>query len=267
MITEPEDLLKIAAASAEEAGKKLLELFQSSKKLSIKRKYDYPGSIVTNADTDSERIILRHIKRSGIKSTVNSEEAGIIDWGSRDIVWALDPLDGTLNYAARIPYFAVSIGVLLKGEPVAGAIYNPVLDEMYTGCHLRGSHLNGRRMHVSNTGSLRNSALIFEWWNKEPSIPNPLRLEERLYDYTRRLRSPGSVALNLCSVASGRFDGVVTVFQRAPIYETAAGCLILEEANGRVTNSSGNTWRKFTRSILAGGPKVHEQLLSLVRRL
>jgi len=114
---------------------------------------------------------------------------------------------------------------------------------------------------------LRNSSLIFEWWDREPSIPNPLGFEARLYDYTRRLRSPGSVALNLCSVASGRFDGVVTVFQRSPIYETAAGCLILEEARGRVTDSSGNSWRKFTRSILAGGPKVHEQLLSLVRRL
>jgi myo-inositol-1(or 4)-monophosphatase len=267
MITDPEDLLKIAAASAEEAGKKLLKLFQSSKKLSIRQKYDYPGSIVTNADTESERIILGNIRRSRIKSTVNSEEAGIINCGSRDLVWALDPLDGTLNYAKRIPYFAVSIGVLLKGEPVAGAIYNPVLDEMYTGCQRRGSHLNGKRMHVSNTRSLRNSALIFEWWDKEPSIPNPLGFEERLYDYTRRLRSPGSVALNLCSVASGRFDGVVTVFQRSPIYETAAGCLILEEARGRVTNSSGGSWRKFTRSILAGGPKVHEQLLSLVRRL
>jgi len=267
MTTDPEDLLQVAAASAEEAGKKLLKLFQSSKKLSITRKYDYPGSIVTNADIESERIILQNIRRSRIKSTVNSEETGIINCGSRDIVWALDPLDGTLNYAKRIPYFAVSIGVLLKGEPVAGAIYNPVLDEMYTGCQRRGSHLNGKLIHVSNTRSLRNSALIFEWWDKEPSVPNPLRLEERLYDYTRRLRSPGSVALNLCSVASGRFDGVVTVFQKSPIYETAAGCLILEEAKGRVTNSSGNSWRKFTRSILAGGPKVHEQLLSLVRRL
>lgn len=82
MITEPEDLLKIAAASAEEAGKKLLKLFQSSKRLSIKPKYDYPGSIVTNADTESEKIILDKIRRSRIKSTVNSEEAGIINCGS-----------------------------------------------------------------------------------------------------------------------------------------------------------------------------------------
>jgi myo-inositol-1(or 4)-monophosphatase len=122
-------------------------------------------------------------------------------------------------------------------------------------------------MHVSEARALRDSALIFEWWNGEPSIPDPLELEKRLYDYTRRLRSPGSVALNLCSVASGKFDGAITVFQRTPIYETVAGCVIVEEANGRVTNSSGGNWRGFTRSIIAGGPAVHERLLSLVREL
>ena len=150
---------------------------------------------------------------------------------------------------------------------MAGAVYNPVLGEMYTGCRRTGSHLNGKRIHVSNARALRNSALIFEWWDREPSIPDPLGLEKRLYDYTRRLRSPGSVALNLCSVACGRFDGAVTVFRRTPIYETAAGCVIVEEAKGRVTNSSGDNWRKFTRSIIAGGPTVHEKLLSLVREV
>jgi myo-inositol-1(or 4)-monophosphatase len=267
MSGEPEVLLKLATASAEAAGHELLKTFQGRKKLSIKRKYDYAGSIVTNADIASERIILRSIKRSRIKSTVNSEEVGMVDYGSPNIVWALDPLDGTLNYAKKIPYFAVSIGILVGGLPVAGAIYNPVLDEMYTACLNRGSKLNGKRIHVSDTRSLKNSALIFEWWNGEPSIPDPPEFEKRLYDYTRRLRSPGSVALNLCSVASGRFDGVVTVFRKTPIYETVAGCVIVEEAIGRVTNSSGRNWRGFTRSIIAGGPAIHGKLLSLVREI
>jgi myo-inositol-1(or 4)-monophosphatase len=261
----PEELLDVATASAEEAGKKLLKLFQGAKRLSVRRKYDYPGSLVTNADLESERIILGKIRRSRIKSTVSSEEAGTVSYGSRDIIWALDPLDGTLNYVKRIPYFAVSIGVLVKGEPVAGAIYNPVLDEMHTACRGRGAHLNGKRIHVSNAGSLSNSSLIFEWWEEEPTIPDPLALEKRLYHFTRRLRSPGSVALNLCSVASGRFDGLVTVFRKSPIYETAAGCVILEEAKGRITNSSGESWKHFSCSILAGGPRVQRQLLSLVR--
>ncbi len=266
MTTQADELLEVATLAAEDAGKKLVRLFRGSRRLSIRRKNDYPGSIVTNADTESERIILTNIRRSRIKSIVNSEEAGTLNYGSRDIIWALDPLDGTLNYVKRIPYFAVSIGALLRGEPVVGAIYNPVLDEMFTACQGRGARLNGKRIHVSNARSLRNSALIFEWWDSEPSIPDPLGLEKRLYHYTRRLRSPGSIALNLCSVAAGRFDGLVTVFRRSPVYETAAGCLILEEARGRVTNSVGQSWKRFSRSILAGGPHIHRHLLSLVSR-
>jgi myo-inositol-1(or 4)-monophosphatase len=261
-----EQLLDLSALAAKEAGKTLLRLFRGSERLSIRRKYDYPGSIVTNADKESEKLILTRIRRSRIKSTVNSEEAGTLNYGSRDVVWAVDPLDGTLNFVKRIPYFAVSIGALVRGDTVAGAIYNPVLDEMFTASQGMGAYLNGKRIHVSNAISLRNSSLIFEWWTGEPSIPDPLELEKRLYHFTRSLRSPGSVALNLCSVASGRFDGLVTVFQRSPIYETAAGCLIVEEARGRVTNSSGESWQRFSRSILAGGPQIHRRLLSLVRR-
>lgn len=265
--TQTDALRDLATAAAEDAGKVLLRLFRASRKLSVRRKYDYPGSIVTNADTESERVILGKIKRSGIKCTVYSEEAGTVNYGSRDIVWALDPLDGTLNYVKRIPVFAVSIGVIVRNVTVAGAIYNPVLDEMFTASLGRGTRLNGKRIHVSNAKALRDSALIFEWWNAEPSIPDPLELERQLYRYTRRLRSPGSVALNLCSVAAGRFDGLVTVFRRSPIYETAAGCLIAEEASGRVTDSDGKSWKRFSRSIVAGGSQIHRQLLSLVQRL
>lgn len=264
MNTQVEELLDLAALAAEDAGKKLLRYFRGSKRLSIRRKYDYPGSIVTNADIESERLILARIRRSRIKCTVNSEEAGIINFGSRNLVWALDPLDGTLNFVKRIPHFAVSIGALVRGEPVAGAIYNPVLDEMFTAFRGHGARLNGKRIHASNKRSLRNSALIFEWWDREPRIPDPLGLEKRLYHFTRSVRSPGSIALNLCSVAGGRFDGLVTVFSRSPVYETAAGCLIVEEAHGRVTDSSGETWKRFSGSLLAGGPRVHKQLLSVV---
>jgi len=264
---KPEELLDLAAIAAEEAGKRLLKLFQGPRRLSVRRKYDYPGSIVTNADIESERIILRKIRASRLSCMVHSEEAGILDFGSRRVVWALDPLDGTLNYAKRIPYFAVSIGVLVKGRPIAGAIYNPVLDEMFTSAEGKGARLNGKPIHVSTARTLTDASLTFEWWDGEPAIPEPLEFEKRLYHYTRRIRAPGSVALNLCSVASGRFDGFITVFKKSPIYETAAGCLILEEARGRVTDSSGKDWRSFSHSILAGGSRIHKQLLRVVRNL
>ena len=263
-LTPEDQMLNVAIEAAEDAGERLLRIFKGSK-LSVRRKYDYPGSIVTNADEASERIIFNRIKRSGIKSTINSEEAGTISLGSRKVLWAVDPLDGTLNYAKRIPHFAVSIGILVHNKTVAGVIYNPVLNEMFTVSRESGACLNGKRIRVSRTRSLRNSILIFEWWNPEPAIPDPLDFLKGLYRFTRSIRSPGSVALNLCSVAAGRFDGLVTVFRESPVYEIAAGCLLIEEASGRVTNSSGRSWEGFSGSIVAGGAEIHRQLLSRLR--
>jgi myo-inositol-1(or 4)-monophosphatase len=257
-------LLEVAEDAAEDAGKRLLRLFRSNR-ISVQRKFDYPGSIVTNADREAEKLILDRIQKSQVKCTVNSEESGILNFGSRDIVWAVDPLDGTFNYVKCIPHFAVSIGVLIKGRTALGAIYNPNLNEMFTATGGRGAYLNGKRIHVSEARSIRNSSLVFDWWNSEPSIPDPLLLAKRLYRRTRTLRSPGSVALNLCSVASGRFDGLVTVYRKTPIHETSAGCLIVQEAGGVLTNSLGKSWESFSRSLIAGGPQIHRQLMKLIR--
>ena len=256
-------LLEVAESAAKEAGKRLGTLFRR-RKLSIRRKYDYAGSIVTNADLESEKLILSRIRRSGVKSTVVSEEAGKVQFGSRDVTWAVDPLDGTLNFAKRIPHFAVSIGVRIGGRTVAGVIYDPILEETFTARRGGGAFLNGKRIRASNATALRNSALIFEWWEPEPSIPDPLALEKRLYRFTRSLRSPGSIALNLCSVASGRFDGLITVFRKSPVYEVAAGSLIVEEAGGQITNSLGRSWESLSRSIIAAGPRLHRRLFSFL---
>jgi len=261
---ESNHLLEVAETAAEISGKKLLRFFRHPK-LSVNRKYDYPGSIVTNADKESERLILSRVKQSHIKSTVISEEVGRVDYGSRKIVWAVDPLDGTLNFAKGIPHFAVSIGVKVDRRTEAGAIYDPILDEMYTATRGEGARLNGKKIKVSNPTTLRNAALIFEWWDPEPSIPDPLGLEKRLYRYTRSLRSPGSIALNLCSIASGRFDGMITVYLKSPIWETTAGCLIIEEAGGRVTNSLGKSWEDLSRSIIAAEPDFQRKLMSFVK--
>jgi len=258
-------LKQTAESAAELAGKELLRVFKEGR-ISVKRKFDYPGSIVTNADTIAERIILSRLRKSGIRSTVISEETGKVDFGSKEVLWAVDPLDGTMNYAKRIPYFAVSIGCIFKGRPVAGVIYNPVLDEMFTAALGAGAFLNGKRIHVSRTKSLRGASLVFEWWNHEPLIPDPLALEKQLFRFTRRVRSPGSVAMNLCTVALGRFDGLITVFQRSPVYEIAAGCLIVEEAGGRVTNSGGGDWSTFKGSVIAANEAVHSRILSLITR-
>ncbi len=261
---DPSDLLEIAETAAEQAGKRIARIFHHGR-FSVKRKYDYPGSIVTNADTESEKIILARIRASGIKSTIASEERGRLNYGGRRIIWAVDPLDGTFNFAKRIPHFAVSIGAIQNGRTVAGAIYDPILDEMFAASRRGGAYLNGKKIGVSMATALRDASVIFEWWDKEPLIPDPLDLEKRIYRYTRSLRSPGSIALNLCSVACGRFDGLITVFSKSPVYETPAGAIIVEESGGRVTNSLGEGWEGLSNSIIAAGPKLQRVLLSFVQ--
>jgi myo-inositol-1(or 4)-monophosphatase len=262
---DPSILLEIAESAAERAGKRVASIFHHGRFI-ISRKYDYAGSIVTSADIESEKLILAKIRASRIKSTVVSEERGKVDYGGHRIIWAVDPLDGTLNFAKRIPHFAISIGVIESGRTVAGAIYDPTLDEMFTARRGHGAYLNGSRIRVSGTTALRNAAIIFEWWDKEPSILDPLGLERKIYRYTRSLRSPGSIALNLCSIASGRFDGLITVFSKSPIYETPAGAVIVEEAGGQVTNSLGRSWESLSRSIVAAGPRLQRRLLSLIQQ-
>jgi len=265
-MSEPDagDLLSIAESAAEQGGKRLLSIFRRGR-FTIRRKYDYVGSIVTNADIESEKLILAKIRGSGIRSTVASEEKGRVSYGDNRIVWTVDPLDGTFNFAKRIPHFAVSIGVIKNGRTIAGAIYDPILDEMFTAKRGGGAHMNGKRIKVSAATALRNASIIFEWWDREPSIPDPLELEKRIYRYTHNLRSPGSIALNLCSVACGRFDGLITVFPKSPIHETPAGAIIVEEAGGRVTNSLGESWESLSRSIIAASPTLQMKMLSVTQ--
>ena len=149
---------------------------------------------------------------------------------------------------------------------MAGVIYNPVLDELFTASAGRGARLNGKRIHVSNAKSLKGASVIFEWWNHEPLIPDPLDLEKRLYRFTGSVRSPGSVAMNLCTVASGRFDGLITVFERSPIYEIAAGCLIVRKLAVALRILKERNWDTFRGSVVAANEAIHARIFSMISR-
>ena len=224
------------------------------------------GTPTKMIDIVAEEKVIKILKNTGKSVTLVSEEIGELKIGNgpSEVIFVVDPLDGTLNYAKRIPFFAVSIGVIINGEARAGAIYNPVLDELFVANAGCGARLNGEPIHVTSRKSLRGASVIFEWWNRESLIPDPLGLEKQLYGFTRSVRSPGSVALNLCAVASGRFDGMVTVFKKSPIYEIAAGCLIVQEAGGRVTNSARESWETYKGSVIAAGENIHAGILRVI---
>ncbi len=260
---ESKRLLTETIRMAEDAGKILRENFQSAN-LKIEQKPDYAGSIVTRIDRDSEELIIDRIRGIGGSKLVVSEESGETHLDGTGYVWYVDPLDGTQNYVRGIPHFCVSIAAEHAGQVLFGVIHNPVTNQTWVAEREKGAYLNGTRIKVSKN-ALKNSAIIFEWWNPDRNIRSFEKLLSALIEHTANLRLLGSVALNLALVGSGNYDGLVTVYSKTPRYEIAAGAIIAEEAGAKVTNSNGESWACYRNSIIAGNPSLHAQLLDLAK--
>jgi myo-inositol-1(or 4)-monophosphatase len=223
-------------------------------------KIEYKGSadLVTIADRQSEALILEHIRRDFPSHDVMGEEGTRIETGS-DYKWYVDPLDGTTNFAHGYPVFCVSLAVEHMGRRIAGAIYDPTRDEMFTAEKGSGAHLNGRPIEVSKSSTLSES-LIATGFPSQKRHKNPnIFFYHHLTLHSHGVRRAGSAALDLCNVASGRYDGFWE-FNLNP-WDTAAGVLIVEEAGGRVTDFSGGPFQIDSRETLASNSLIHDELL------
>jgi myo-inositol-1(or 4)-monophosphatase len=189
-----------------------------------------------------------------------SEESGVIH-GNDEHIWYIDPLDGTVNYAHQIPIFSVSIAYAFKGVLTLGAVYDPMRDEMFLAERGKGSSLNGEPIHVSSTTDLQKSLLVtgfpYDAWNTEhDNFANFVRFGKM----TQGVRRLGSAAIDLCYVASGRFDGFWELALKP--WDVAAGGLICEEAGARITNVNGEAdYITPPQSVVAATPRVHERML------
>ena len=146
--------------------------------------------------------------------------------------WVVDPIDGTVNLFHGIPHYAVSIACRLDGQMLAGAIYDPNRDEMFSVHRGGGSTCNGVRIQVSQRNLLEESILALGFSKGKKTIEKCLELYQYYGDKVRKLRAMGSAALDLAYVASGRLDAYVE--QGVSIWDVAAGVLMVEEAGGKV---------------------------------
>lgn len=240
---------------AREAGSLLMEQFHRR----VKIEYKGGADLVTIADRQSEALILERIRRDFPNHDVMGEEGTRIETGS-DYKWYVDPLDGTTNFAHSYPVFCVSLAVEHRGERVAGAVYDPTRDEMFVAEKGRGARLNGAAIQVSSTATL-SECLVATGFPSQKRHKNPnIYFYHHLTLHSHGVRRAGSAALDLCNVASGRFDGFWE-FNLNP-WDTAAGVLIVEEAGGRVTNFSGGPFEIASRETLASNARVHGELLA-----
>jgi myo-inositol-1(or 4)-monophosphatase len=253
----PLDPLDIAIDLAKSAGALLRDRLHDERTIAEK----HPRDLVTDADRASEALIVERLHDLRPESTILGEESGVTQ-GTNDERWIIDPLDGTTNYAHRYPMFCVSIACERAGVLVAGAIYAPMLDELYGAAQGRGATCNGKPIHVSNIQQLREAMTCTGF--------TPGRNDRNMQNFgavsreAQAVRRDGSAALNLASLALGRFDGFWE-FDLKP-WDVAAGAIIVREAGGRVTTLDGAPWSLKSESILATNGTVHtamEEILSL----
>ena len=246
--------LKFARETAYDAGGILHKSFYHKHQVHLKGRVD----LVTEADLKSEKYIKRQIERNFPAHSILAEEAGLTDKRT-DFVWIIDPLDGTTNYAHGYPAYCVSIGLEVAGEMAVGAVYNPVLDEMFYARSGGGAYLNRRRIKVSAEKKLAASLLAtgFPYDIAETKIDN-LGNFGRMYKISRGIRRGGSAALDLCYLACGRFDGFWEL--KLHPWDTAAALVIVREAGGRVTAIDDGKYSIYDKDILASNGKIHRQM-------
>jgi myo-inositol-1(or 4)-monophosphatase len=249
------DFVPAMAEIAREAGALLMEYFQQH----VKIEYKGDADLVTIADRKSEILIRERIKGLWPSHDILGEEQGLVDTGS-EYRWYVDPLDGTTNFAHGYPVFCVSLGLEHKNRRIAGVVYDPTRDELFTAEQGSGSYLNQERIQVSKTARLAE-CLVATGFPSHKRHKNPnIYFYHQITLRTHGVRRAGSAALDLCNVASGRFEGFWE-FNLNP-WDTAAGVLIVEEAGGKVTDFHGGPFQINSRETLATNGLVHGLLLN-----
>ena len=177
--------------------------------------------------------------------------------------WIIDPIDGTVNFANGIPLCCVSIGVEKAGIMILGAVYNPLMNEMFFAQAGFGASLNDKKIAVSNKEEVIKSCLVTGFPYTYLDMPNgPLQVFEQLIRKGVPVRRLGSAAIDLCWVAAGRFDGFYEHNLQA--WDSAAGFLIVQEAGGKITDFNGDAYSPYQPQIVATNGKIHDELLGII---
>ena len=179
--------------------------------------------------------------------------------------WIIDPLDGTTNFAHTFPMFCVSIGLEVRGEIRVGVVYDPVRRELFAAERGRGATLNGRPISVSRTDQMDRSLLVTGFaYNVRRVAENNLDHFSNFILRSQGVRRTGTAALDLCYVASGRFDGYWEL-NLSP-WDTAAGTIIAKEAGAAVTDFDGAPFDVYQKRIVASNGRIHQEMIEVLRK-
>ncbi len=224
----------------------------------------FQAGLVSEADKESEKTIFNFLRQHfpndefvGEESTLDSTKIGPAKARGR---WIVDPLDGTTNYVHRFPIFCISIGYEYDGKMQVAVIDVPMLGEVYTAIRGRGAFVNGRKMQVSNTETLKDSLLATGFIaDNEKNLQEQLKVFADIVRRCRGVRRPGAAAYDLAMVARGSLDGFWE--KGLQPWDSAAGFLLVEEAGGKVCTYRGDEYHPFRKSMIASNKALAELLI------
>jgi myo-inositol-1(or 4)-monophosphatase len=255
-------VLNVMANAALKASRGLLRDFGEVEQLQVSIKG--PGEFVSTADLKAERMVKAELSRAHPAYGFLAEEGGEAPGTDRRHRWIVDPLDGTTNFLHGIPHFAVSIALERDGEVVAGIVYEPTRDEMYSAEKGLGAYVNDRRLRVSARRQLGDAVI-------GTGMPYRTKGDQDAYldtlaavmAATSGVRRTGAAALDLAYVAAGRYDGFWE-FALKP-WDIAAGMLLVREAGGYISDLAGGRAMMASGDVLAANDHLHLPLAALIR--
>lgn len=255
-------MLNIAVRAARKAGNIIAKNYETPDAVETSQKGT--NDFVTNVDKDAERVIIDVIRKSYPQHSIITEEAGELAGEDKDVQWVIDPLDGTTNFVKRLPHFAVSIAVRIKGRTEVAVVYDPMRNELFTATRGQGAQLNGYRLRGSNARDLDGTILAtgFPFKAKQHSVAY-MNILGKLFTQCADFRRTGSAALDLCYVAAARVDGYFEIGLRP--WDFAAGELIARESGALVCDFTGGHNYLLNGNLVAGNPRVVKAMLSTMR--
>jgi myo-inositol-1(or 4)-monophosphatase len=264
-VSVPPELTIAASASkiAREAGALLRDFYRRG----VATEYKSDVDLVTEADRASEKLIVERLHAVFPEHGIYGEE-GTRERIDREYRWYIDPLDGTTNFAHGFPVFCVSMGLEHRpaslpasqdGELIAGIVYDPLRDELFTAEKGKGAYLNGVRIHASKIAELAE-ALVATGFPSRKRHDNPnIHFYQQFTLRSHGVRRAGSAALDLAYTACGRFDAYWE-FNLNP-WDTSAGALLVLEAGGTVTTFDGGAFRLDSKEVLATNGLLRDEML------
>jgi len=258
MMADNDRLLEVAWQGATAAGQLIRESWQKPKFIGYKGAID----LVTSVDRESERLIVATIRNYFPDHSILAEEETIVDGTDRKCRWIIDPLDGTTNFAHGYPHFCLSIAFEDRGIVTMGLVYDPVRQECFKAVRGGGANLNGETIRTSTVAQLDKALLGTGFpYDRREFAEIYLSYFKAFMVRSQGIRRNGSAALDLCYVASGRFDGFWEM--KLKPWDVAAGALIVTEAGGVLTDFFGNPFSIYGQETLACSPLIHREMVQI----